>query len=436
MCSVGDDGDAVANVREKLSCLGRKCMKCENDAFIITRMNDPFCQECFTVYVVHKFRSAIGKSKIVRDGDQVLLMYSGGQASTALLHLVIEGLSERAHKKLRFKPVILHIDESAVLGMTDEKRQENLSEVLKIMKKTGFPYYLSSIEQALDLSIEPKRELFKHMETTEDIYKRQEEKITSLQSLLSSIKTLTAREDFIKNLRNQLMLSISGQLGYSKIMTGDTNSRLAVNILNHVAQGRGAQVAYSTGFCDNRYKDIVILRPIRDLSIKEVAVYNQMNKLDSVFIPTLSTKAPSISSIEKLTEKFVTGLQADYLSTVSNIVRTGEKLGVSDEEINNESCIFCQSSIDTNVGPASALVAVEFSEKLSKEGRQATSSTDTISDRRNEIKKKLCYGCRVTLSEIDDIHQLPEFIKTNTLDQNRLKMKNEIEEYLLQPDDN
>jgi cytoplasmic tRNA 2-thiolation protein 2 len=40
------------------------------------------------VYTTHKFRSAIGKSKIVRDGETVLVAFSGGQSSSCLLQLI------------------------------------------------------------------------------------------------------------------------------------------------------------------------------------------------------------------------------------------------------------------------------------------------------------------------------------------------------------
>lgn len=47
-------------------------------------------RECFMVYVTHKFRAAIGKSKLIRDGESVLVGMSGGQASSCLLHLIQE----------------------------------------------------------------------------------------------------------------------------------------------------------------------------------------------------------------------------------------------------------------------------------------------------------------------------------------------------------
>ena len=57
-------------------------------------INQLFCsfpiRDCFMVYVDHKFRASIGKSHLIRDHEKVLLAFSGGHSSSALLHLVQE----------------------------------------------------------------------------------------------------------------------------------------------------------------------------------------------------------------------------------------------------------------------------------------------------------------------------------------------------------
>jgi cytoplasmic tRNA 2-thiolation protein 2 len=41
-------------------------------------------------YAIHKFRSAFGKNKVVGYKEKVLLAFSGGASSRAMLHLVTE----------------------------------------------------------------------------------------------------------------------------------------------------------------------------------------------------------------------------------------------------------------------------------------------------------------------------------------------------------
>lgn len=47
-------------------------------------------RDCFFKYCVHKYRSTFGKSKLVRDGERILLGFNGGQGSSAMLHLTKE----------------------------------------------------------------------------------------------------------------------------------------------------------------------------------------------------------------------------------------------------------------------------------------------------------------------------------------------------------
>lgn len=51
------------------------------------------------------------------------------------------------------------------------------------------------------------------------------------------------------------------------------------------------------GFSDSRYGDIISVRPMRDYSTKEIAYYNHLFNVPSVFIPGLDTKVSSTSSI-------------------------------------------------------------------------------------------------------------------------------------------
>jgi cytoplasmic tRNA 2-thiolation protein 2 len=48
--------------------------------------------------------------------------------------------------------------------------------------------------------------------------------------------------------------------------------------------------------------DLVILRPMKDMLSKEIRIYNQFLKLDTIFTPTLTTMKSSKVSIDRLTE--------------------------------------------------------------------------------------------------------------------------------------
>lgn len=87
------------------------------------------------------------------------------------------------------------------------------------------------------------------------------------------------------NYRCKLLAYKAKQFGYKHVFLGETSTRLAVNILANLAQGRGAHLASDTRFTDEgRYFGINLLRPMRDISAKEIVVYNNLHKVCSLFL--------------------------------------------------------------------------------------------------------------------------------------------------------
>lgn len=415
------------------------CMKCkENEAKIVIRTNDPFCWDCFLTYIVHKFRAIIGKSKLIRDAEPVLLAYSGGSSSSALLHLVHDGMEKSKFKKLRFKAEVVYIDEGATLGWSHEKRQEVVGRVADFCRSFSFTYYITSLEQVFKLSA--------HSEETDvsavpTVMKNCSQKLhwdenseEKLLKLLSDCKNLTFKEQLVHHLRTELLIAVAQMTGNSKVMVGTNGNRLAVQMLSDIAQGRGAHVAMNTAFCDGRNEDVSIVRPLKDYTSKEVALYNAYNSVDSVTNTSITTMTTSQSSIERLTEKFVTGLHAEYPATVCNITRTAEKLDSQLGHTTESRCALCKACLDTSVDNASALNSVRLSHVLSKGSSftqqngfiNADNSDDAISDR-------FCYGCQAIVSHLKSADGLPRHMTKNEKQQNlRSLQKESIQEFLLE----
>lgn len=480
MCNVEDSEDHPTETRSRSTSFDSnfkfdektksrtksECVKCGQPSVLVTRIHDPFCKNCFQVYVVHKFRSAIGKSKLIRDGESVLVAFSGGTNSSALLHLIQDGLSLRAHKRLRFTPTLLHVDESCVLvERTDEVNQKR-KQIQETMLKSGFPSYWIQLEQSLKIStaqasVTANDTVSKNEESCEGLQLNylgkdpdstllpedpSEEDSTKLLDMIKNFKSPTAQEDFFLNLRTQLMAVAAKQLGFSKILTAESSTRLAVRILSDVAQGRGSQLSLDTGISDERNPSVMFMRPVRELNAKELAIYNNLFGVTSVFMPKLTTKTVMTTSIERLSETFVTGLQADFPSTVSNIVRTSAKLGAPDVK-RSDKCSFCQSPLDTNVGNNSALGAVLFSQHMSRptvnnsgderaETVQSSSFTNSINIpniNTNSLKETMCYGCRLTLHAFDgEVAMLPTFISERALPNIQARQRDMLSGFLLE----
>ncbi|KAG7512739.1 cytoplasmic tRNA 2-thiolation protein 2 [Solea senegalensis] len=505
MCQVNEeyhDGLEQAQVPG----VSKKCVKCkEASAAVVIRAGDAYCRGCFKEYFIHKFRAMLGKNRIIFPGEKVLLAVSGGPSSCSMLSQVQEGLSQNAHKKLRFLPGIVFIDESGVLGQSLEERQKTVSELQAVFRATGFPFHMVPLEQVLEVpssvvvtapspSDQPasayKAAVDRFIQRDSSCPTSQEQKERSLpvvqeahtrllQQLVGSAKTLTAKQDLLNTLKQHLLVHTARTEGYSKVMLGDNCTRLAVKLLTSISVGRGAQLAQDTGFSDTRYGDIILVRPMREYSAKEIAFYNHMFSVASVFVPSLDTKSTEKASIQRLTESFVTKLQTEFPSTVSTIYRTSEKLQTSCRSSStaepSDRCLLCVCAMDTAVEDASAFQATLTSVQLSQVKVPGSCSTkvpglnqapvelqapapsgqccssgggggedcgraerggsccsSTEKPEAIDLKSLLCYSCQLTIKDMSSVECLPQYILSEAKRrQRRSQMREDISEFLL-----
>ena len=450
MCSVQENQD-LENVPTRLEnkpvkenfggC--RTCMKClRSKAVVVVRLNDPLCKPCFLAYFTHKFRATIGKARVIRAGEKVLLAFSGGPSSSAMLHLVCEGLSPGAPKKLRFEPGIAFIDEGEILKPTREERQKYIERIRDIASKTEFPFHLFNLEDifTIEKSAQDDAICCKKLEKQESGNNSAEK----LSNLFDVTLSMTAKEDLLRTLRCQLLLATARKDGYSKVMLADCATRISIRLLSDISQGRGADLPFDTGFSDNRHGDVTLIRPMREFATKEIALYNFFNSVETVPITTLGTMSHSHASIDRLTEEFVTGLQADFPFTVSTIFRTGDKLSAMDTSDDTTNCAFC--GVPMNLGPNhfSTLSDSKLDSKLDIAASSCAGDCDSgcsSSSSGRWLTKQLvletfCYGCQLTFRDVKfNPNDLPTYVvETANKIQQRAQMKEQIKDFLL--DDN
>ncbi|XP_069492015.1 cytoplasmic tRNA 2-thiolation protein 2 isoform X2 [Ambystoma mexicanum] len=521
MCQVHDEegGQYYPELQDQQPTVSpaQKCMKCkEGSAVLLIRAGDAFCRDCFKEYFIHKFRAMLGKNRLIYPGEKVLLALSGGPASSSMVQQVQEGLSRAASKKLRFAPGIVHVDEGAILGQSLEVRKQTTSQMKSVLKSSGFPYHIVPLEEAFNLpgsvlkfnSPEPRKnykeavdgfiinqqslnstkdeewtslvqERLDHLSTKDPeepnrndtlLHTTKDLPLSSMHTqtlinLFNSVSTLTAKEELLHTLRTHLILHTARTHGYAKVMVGDSCTRLAIKSMTNLSLGRGAFLATDTGFSDDRHGDVVVVRPMRDYSLKEISYYNRMFGVQTVFIPALDTKASSKASVHRLTEDFMTKLQADFPSTVSTVYRTSEKLTINPREASSntipaDQCLFCMCSLDTHFEEASAFHATLVSERFSQRPTPALSpaveqccmnpleeaehcgilSKSCGSSPRADVKsvflKLLCYGCRLTVKDMTSLESLPPYILLQAEQRNHWsEMKKEIQEFLLSDDE-
>ncbi|OXB78410.1 UNVERIFIED_CONTAM: hypothetical protein H355_009181 [Colinus virginianus] len=406
----------------------------------------------------------LGKNRVIFPGEKVLLALSGGMASSAMLRQVQEGLSRETAKRLRFVPGLVYIDEGAVCGQSRVQREQTLSRMEALLQETGFPYYLASLEQALELPGSVLRRGPGGDSEPSPSYKaavegfiqqqRQEEasgeggtspstqdgptgdsharlpaaaRTEELQRLFDAAETLTAKEELLQMLRSHLLLHTARTQGYTKVMTGESCTRVAVKLLTNLALGRGAFLAVDTGFVDSRHGDVTVVRPMRDYMAKEIAFYNHFFGVPTVITPPLHAKRREKTSIHRLMESFLLRLQVDFPSTISTVYRTGEKLSAAPAEASSElqRCLLCLCALD-----------IAGEEELALEPTLVKEETGNGAESRAAFIPLLCYSCRLTFKEMGPPATLPTYVRTEAQHRScRALMKQQIQEFLLEDDE-
>nr|XP_012416995.1 PREDICTED: cytoplasmic tRNA 2-thiolation protein 2 [Odobenus rosmarus divergens] len=513
MCQVGEDYGDPAPEGPPPPRPGRelKCVKCtEGLPVVVIRAGDAFCRDCFRAFYIHKFRAVLGKNRLIFPGEKVLLAWSGGPSSSSMVWQVLEGLSRDSAKRLRFVPGVVYVDEGAACGQSREDRAKTLSDVKLILQTLGFPWHVVALEEvfALPPSVlrcsapEPVGTVGTYKVAVDSFLQQQHTleaegvgdspssaqgeaqpsqpctqdpqdlagpplagpppaaQTEALSRLFDSVKTLTAKEELLQTLRTHLILHMARTHGYSKVMTGDSCTRLAIKLMTSLALGRGAFLAWDTGFSDERHGDVVVVRPMREHTLKEVAFYNRLFAVPSVFTPAIDTKAPEKASIHRLMEGFLLRLQAQFPSTVSTVYRTSEKLVKAPRDgcASGPRCLLCMCSLDVDTADSATAFGAQtqdFSQmqpptplaeagaptvpcRSAEVGRAPNCCQGTRPCRREDSRahviEQLCYGCRVNMKDVPSLDPLPPYILAEAQLRSQ-RPSPEIQEYLLENSD-
>ncbi|XP_054245650.1 cytoplasmic tRNA 2-thiolation protein 2 [Indicator indicator] len=358
-----------------------------------------------------------------------------------MLRQVQEGLSRETAKRLRFIPGLIYVDEGAVRRQSLAQREKNLVHMETLLQATGFPYHLVHLEEALELpasilqpgtrgSREPGPSYKEAVEgfiqeqrqdgdrdggtslpglSTQDVPPTSPHLPTAahtqkLLQLFEAVETTTAREELLQMLRTHLILQTARTRGYTKVMTGESCTRVAIKLLTNMSLGRGAFVAVDTGFVDDRHGDVIVVRPMRDYTAKEIAFYNHFFSVPTVTVPPLFTKRREKPSIRYLIERFLLGLQEDFPSTISTVYRTGEKLSPDPAKASceEERCLLCLCALDIAWEEDLALEPTLILEEPEESGAESKAAFIPL----------LCYGCRLTFKELGPLAMLPPYIRT------------------------
>ncbi|CAH1724926.1 unnamed protein product [Aphis gossypii] len=437
MCSVIEEGAVVFETLNQVEPLELKCRKCLiEDGNVVLQKKYVYCKTCFVPMVTHKFRATLGKSKLVNRGERVLVCVSGSLSSVSLLHMIWTGLQQSTYKRLTFDPVVLYIDESVLHNYPHDQEDK----IKELFEKYGLTYHVVKFAAAVysDNCLNEERYIDQYND--------------KLKNIFNSLSDLTLKEDMLMKLRKYAITKLAELLKCTRIMTAENEHKLSIRLLSNVALGRGSQTSLDIGLAvNNKNNDktsLVTIRPMRNLSAKEISYYALFNNLDDFMHSNFLTATSEDESIQKTTERFVNDLQVDFPSTVSTIFRTGEKISEKTSAISY--CLLCQGIMDVNMSPSSAMEATKYSKYVSLMGVKAlelslkdvkneeanqkncTGCKCKKQDLKEEIIEGLCYACTHIIQNLESLDDLPKDILSKEKERLQFKMMEEqIKDFLL-----
>lgn len=309
------------------------CRKCQNPSFIILDKVHAECKTCFLESCNKKIRSTIGKSKLLKNNDAILVAYSGGASSSVLLDLLKCSIEYEGRREQKFRPSIIHVETFVAQIGTDEKEQvfqpeqqrlANTDKLLDSLYK-AYPLWtiywttleMSSLTKPLYKVYQPKSDigtdLFDDSQAINQFYEELEG------------RDMTERQKFIEKSVIKLIDHVAEREQFPFVFTGSCVTQLANDLLVDVILGQGASIHSSVDFCD-RSGNVPLVRPIKDFTKKEIAFYLRARNLDYHVQTNFASLKGHKFNIQKLTESFLSKLSIDYPSTYSTLIKTGTKL--------------------------------------------------------------------------------------------------------------
>ncbi|ODV87494.1 hypothetical protein CANARDRAFT_194401 [[Candida] arabinofermentans NRRL YB-2248] len=259
----------------------------------------------------------------------VLLPLSMGKSSLVLLDIIISQLQEqssatRAH--LGFKLIVLCVDEEGLV--------ENVQNIVGLVKQLKESYGVELLKQ-LNISfkvLDPNS--FINKNSLKEIHLGQEfeahlvEPINNnmkLSDILLQCPNKSTREDFLGNIRTELIYRAAIKEDCSVILFGHSMTKLADDILALTARGRGSEISKKLTDGDITFMDntIHVIHPLRDVLQTEINAYailcdlvrfEAANTVESVLKKSAKNK-----TINELIREYFATVEVDYPEVISTV---------------------------------------------------------------------------------------------------------------------
>ncbi|KAH9930086.1 uncharacterized protein B0H18DRAFT_995156 [Fomitopsis serialis] len=380
------------------------CVRCKEAQGNIVIRHAVYCKDCFFPLIIHKFRRGLEPSvnptpdgprrTALRPDGNLLVGFSGGLGATVLLDLgavcyveicdAFPGMRDKTADIERF--VAKYEASTSSIARARCVRRELVEAVHASRDASNLAVDMSSEELRLSTlasSATPLR---------------------SLQSYLAALPTATAVPSTVETLVRLLLLHTALRTESSHLVLGTSLTSLAVSLISGVSQGRGhtlkeeMQQEWSEGDhgqpshdASNETRDggrkryVRVVRPLRDVGRKECALWARWRDLVIVGKERWPWSGAK-QDIGTLTREFITGLEKDYPSTVSTIVRTCTKVEPKGESAGL--CVLCARPVQRGVQEWKSRISIRSRDKSQDEPPPASTS----------LNPHLCYACHTTMT--------------------------------------
>lgn len=320
---------------------GKTCVKCENKAKFtgVDPKKAWYCQECFIQMVRNKFRSALSKKKIYKDADarETLVVYDGTPSGTFLLNQIDDALKQITYKRLMIKPTVL-----VLISVTDDAKIQSVIHRVQEIRKSlldNVDWYVAHVACCM------YTEAFE-LNKTGCIGS---EKISDYMDLLASCSVPTYKRELERLLKENCLQKIARSLSISKCMVPDDADDLGRLTLDQLCLGRGGSLSLLVTVTDKR-KEFMLIRPLCDLSKREIAIYNYLCEIDGQYVQ-FSRSNTLEKSVQSLTDAFIRTLEDEkFYSTINTVLSTASKIHNTNGK-DGSKCTMCHVEVAELVCP-------------------------------------------------------------------------------------
>eukprot|EP01114_Cavostelium_apophysatum_P007037 TRINITY_DN1871_c0_g3_i1.p2 TRINITY_DN1871_c0_g3~~TRINITY_DN1871_c0_g3_i1.p2 ORF type:complete len:443 (+),score=113.31 TRINITY_DN1871_c0_g3_i1:224-1552(+) len=413
------------------------CVKCKDRPSVVIFRRDASCWPCFEFGFSKRFKADLNparpsKSKV----EHLLVAFSGGHASRALLQVIEDSIAERESKDTFIKISVVHIDDSSVYGHSEDERRTKNQKVREVVASYNYPCTILPLEAIFSIKNDEDIKSLTNSASRESGFGTH---TAELKKLFDVTKTNSSKEDILSQLLQRMLCYAAESLGFEKVILGTTGSRMATQLIASTCKGRGFSLSEQMATFDKRSDGgrISFIRPMRELLAKDIAIFNRFKNLEPVVVTALDTKSNPKFSIDHLAEAFLEGLQSDFPHTTHTLLRSGGKLTQPPSASNSRRCAMCfgflspsevesvqKASLTSECGSNESTTCCSSDKSCCSTGKKEASSF--------KLADFVCYGCKRVLSESNE-DDLPPIVTAKTLkSMSQSQLRDQIKDFLLE----